>query len=48
MGNSSICTSIFYAAIPWFTYTIKPSLRGASEIRSAFLPAVLKAHKYQM
>jgi hypothetical protein len=32
----------------WFTYTIEPSLRGASEIRSAFLPAVLKAHKYQM
>jgi hypothetical protein len=27
---------------------IEPSLRGASEIRSAFLPAVLKAHKYQM
>jgi acyl-CoA thioesterase I len=32
----------------WFTYTIEPSLRGASEIRAAFLPAVLKAQKCQM
>jgi acyl-CoA thioesterase I len=28
----------------WFTRTIEPSLRGASEVRAAFLPAVLKAH----
>ncbi|SCY05279.1 GDSL-like Lipase/Acylhydrolase family protein [Nitrosospira sp. Nl5] len=27
----------------WFTHTIEPSLRGASEVRAAFLPAVLKA-----
>ncbi|SEO83292.1 SGNH/GDSL hydrolase family protein [Nitrosovibrio sp. Nv6] len=27
----------------WFTGTIEPSLRGASEVRAAFLPAVLKA-----
>jgi len=27
----------------WFTRTIEPSLRGASEVRAAFLPAVLKA-----
>ena len=27
----------------WFTQTIEPSLRGASEIRAAFLPAVLDA-----
>ncbi|HEY3178964.1 MAG TPA: SGNH/GDSL hydrolase family protein [Casimicrobiaceae bacterium] len=26
----------------WFTRTIEPSLRGASEVRVAFLPAVLK------
>jgi lysophospholipase L1-like esterase len=32
----------------WFTYTIEPSLRGASEIRAAFLPAVLKTQKSQM
>ena len=25
----------------WFTHTIEPSLRGASEVRTAFLPAVL-------
>ena len=25
----------------WFTYTIEPSLRGASEVRRAFLPEVL-------
>jgi hypothetical protein len=27
----------------WFTHTIEPSLRGASEVRRAFLPAVLDA-----
>jgi acyl-CoA thioesterase-1 len=27
----------------WFTRTIEPSLRGASEVRRAFLPAVLAA-----
>jgi hypothetical protein len=27
----------------WFTHTIEPSLRGASEVRAAFLPTVLKA-----
>lgn len=27
----------------WFTRTIEPSLRGASEVRAAFLPAVLAA-----
>ncbi|WP_235001450.1 SGNH/GDSL hydrolase family protein [Nitrosovibrio sp. Nv4] len=27
----------------WFTGTIEPSLRGASEVRAVFLPAVLKA-----
>jgi len=27
----------------WFTNTIEPSLRGASEVRAAFLPAVLRA-----
>ena len=32
----------------WFTYTIEPSLRGASEIRAVFLPAVLKAQKCLM
>jgi acyl-CoA thioesterase-1 len=26
----------------WFTHTIEPSLRGASEVRRAFLPLVLK------
>ena len=26
----------------WFTHTIEPSLRGASEVRAAFLPAVLQ------
>jgi acyl-CoA thioesterase-1 len=25
----------------WFTHTIEPSLRGASEVRRAFLPAVM-------
>lgn len=30
----------------WFTQTIEPSLRGASEIRAAFLPAVLIAANY--
>lgn len=29
----------------WFTGTIEPSLRGASEVRAAFLPAVLKLRK---
>jgi hypothetical protein len=29
----------------WFTRTIEPSLRGASEVRAVFLPAVLKARK---
>lgn len=27
----------------WFTRTIEPSLRGASEVRAAFLPAVLRS-----
>jgi lysophospholipase L1-like esterase len=27
----------------WFTYTIEPSLKGASEVRRAFLPYVLAA-----
>ena len=27
----------------WFTYTIEPSLTGASEVRRAFLPPVLAA-----
>jgi acyl-CoA thioesterase I len=27
----------------WYTYTIEPSLRGASEVRRAFWPAVLQA-----
>jgi hypothetical protein len=27
----------------WFTRTIEPSLRGASEVRAAFLPAVFNA-----
>jgi hypothetical protein len=31
----------------WFTQTIEPSLRGASEVRAAFLPAVLKARDEQ-
>lgn len=31
----------------WFTRTIEPSLRGASEVRAAFLPAVLKAREDQ-
>ena len=31
----------------WFTRTIEPSLRGASEVRAAFLPAVLKAREVQ-
>jgi acyl-CoA thioesterase I len=26
----------------WFTRTIEPSLRGASEVRAAFLPEVLR------
>ena len=29
----------------WFTYTIEPSLLGASEVRRAFLPHVLKAQR---
>ncbi|WP_226986122.1 SGNH/GDSL hydrolase family protein [Ramlibacter tataouinensis] len=29
----------------WFTRTIEPSLRGASEVRAAFLPAVLASVK---
>ena len=29
----------------WFTRTIEPSLRGASEVRAAFLPAVLRARQ---
>ncbi|MDB5944215.1 MAG: hypothetical protein JWQ13_3781 [Ramlibacter sp.] len=29
----------------WFVHTIEPSLRGASEVRRAFLPAVLDAVK---
>jgi acyl-CoA thioesterase-1 len=32
----------------WFTRTIEPSLRGASEVRAAFLPAVLKAREDQL
>ena len=31
----------------WFTQTIEPSLRGASEVRAAFLPAVLKVRHEQ-
>jgi hypothetical protein len=31
----------------WFTRTIEPSLRGASEVRAVFLPAVLKAREDQ-
>jgi acyl-CoA thioesterase I len=31
----------------WFTHTIEPSLRGASEVRAVFLPAVLKAREDQ-
>lgn len=31
----------------WFTQTIEPSLRGASEVRAAFLPAVLKVRDEQ-
>lgn len=31
----------------WFTRTIEPSLRGASEVRAAFLPAVLKSRDAQ-
>jgi hypothetical protein len=31
----------------WFTQTIEPSLRGASEVRAAFLPAVLKVRYEQ-
>ena len=34
----------FLAGDPsWFTQQIEPSLRGASEVRAAFLPEVLKA-----
>ncbi|SEN28002.1 GDSL-like Lipase/Acylhydrolase family protein [Nitrosospira multiformis] len=34
----------FLAGDPsWFTGTIEPSLRGASEVRAVFLPAVLRA-----
>jgi acyl-CoA thioesterase-1 len=32
----------------WFTMTIEPSLRGASEVRAAFLPAVLRARDEQV
>jgi lysophospholipase L1-like esterase len=32
----------------WFTRTIEPSLRGASEVRAAFLPAVLQARNAQI
>lgn len=36
----------FLAGDPaWFTYTIEPSLRGASEVRRAFLPHVLQAQR---
>jgi hypothetical protein len=31
----------------WFTQTIEPSLRGASEVRAVFLPAVLKVREEQ-
>jgi hypothetical protein len=27
----------------WFTWTIEPSLRGASEVRRCFLPFVFRA-----
>ena len=29
----------------WFTRTIEPSLRGASEVRAAFLPVVVKLRR---
>lgn len=32
----------------WYTQTIEPSLRGASEVRAAFLPAVLKVRDEQI
>jgi acyl-CoA thioesterase-1 len=32
----------------WFTRTIEPSLWGASEVRAAFLPAVLRARNEQI
>jgi hypothetical protein len=32
----------------WFTRTIEPSLRGASEVRAAFLPAVLRVRNEQI
>lgn len=32
----------------WFTRTIEPSLRGASEVRAAFLPAILRARTEQI
>ncbi len=32
----------------WFTQTIEPSLQGASEVRAAFLPAVLKVRNEQL
>ena len=32
----------------WFTRTIEPSLRGASEVRAAFLPAVLRVRNAQI
>lgn len=32
----------------WYTMTIEPSLRGASEVRGAFLPAVLRARDEQV
>jgi hypothetical protein len=31
----------------WFTQTIEPSLRGASEVRAVFLPAVLRVRNGQ-
>jgi lysophospholipase L1-like esterase len=31
----------------WYTQTIEPSLRGASEVRAAFLPAVLRISQSQ-
>jgi len=31
----------------WYTQTIEPSLRGASEVRAAFLPAVLRISQAQ-
>jgi hypothetical protein len=31
----------------WVTQTIEPSLRGASEVRAAFLPDVIKVRNEQ-